>query len=182
MKIREAREGDAVGIAKVHVDSWRTTYRDIIANTFLEALSYDDRERYWQSLLDRTERTSLLYVAEDDDEEIIGFACGGPEREGNPLYKGEIYAIYVLQEAQRRGIGRQLVTTIVQRLLEQSIESLLIWVLADNASRAFYEALGGQYVTEKPIEIGGVKLREVAYGWTDTRPLVNQSDKKSDGK
>jgi L-amino acid N-acyltransferase YncA len=181
MKIREARAEDAASIAKVHVDSWRTTYRDIIANTFLEALSYEDRERYWRSLLERPERTSLLYVAEDDDGEIIGFACGGPEREGNPTYKGEIFAIYVLLEAQRRGIGKQLVAAIVQRLLQQKIESLLIWVLADNPSRAFYEALGGQLVQEKPIEIGGVKLREVAYGWKNIQPLAKSSHPNEQG-
>lgn len=173
MKIREAREEDADSIAKVHVDSWRTTYRGIIANTFLEALSYDDREHYWRGLLAQAERTSLLYVAEDG--EIVGFVCGGPARESNPTYKGEIFAIYIIQEAQRQGIGRQLVAAIVQRLLEQGIDSLLIWVLADNSSRAFYEALGGQWVQEKPIEIGGVKLREVAYGWTDIRPLAGSA-------
>jgi L-amino acid N-acyltransferase YncA len=176
MKIREAREEDAVSIAKIHVDSWRTTYRNIIANTFLEALSYDDRERYWRSLLEKQDRTSLIYVAEDDDGEMIGFACGGPAREDNPTYKGEVFAIYILQEAQRRGIGRHLTTAIVQRLVQQGIESMLIWVLADNPARKFYEALGGQYLQEKQVEIGGVKLREVAYGWTDIRPLTGKTD------
>jgi L-amino acid N-acyltransferase YncA len=178
MKIREARVEDAASIAKVHVDSWRTTYRGIIANTYLEALSYEDRERFWHSLLERTERTTLVYVAEDDDGEIIGFASGGPEHESSQPYKGEVYAIYILREAQKRGIGRQLVTAIVQRLLLQGIESMIIWVLSNNPSRAFYEKLGGQFVQEKPIEIGGVKLREVAYGWTDIRPLAGSTPSK----
>jgi ribosomal protein S18 acetylase RimI-like enzyme len=176
MIVREARAEDAISIAKVHVDSWRTAYRDIIANTYLEALSYDDREHYWQSLLERPERTTLVYVAEDDDGEIVGFASGGPEREGNPTYKGEVFAIYILQQAQRRGIGRQLTAAIVQSLVQQGIESMLIWVLADNPARKFYEALGGQYLQEKPIEIGGVKLLEVAYGWTNIRPLANSKN------
>ncbi len=173
MKVREAREEDADSIARVHVDSWRTTYRGIIANTFLEALSYDDRERYWRSLLVQTGRTSLIYVAEDDDGEIVGFACGGPAREDNPAYRGEVFAIYIIQSAQRRGIGRALIAAIVQRLLQQGIESLLIWVLSENPSTAFYKALGGQQIQEKSIEIGGVKLREIAYGWTDIHPLVS---------
>jgi hypothetical protein len=40
-------------------------------------------------------------------------------------------------------------------------------VLADNPARHFYETLGGQQVTKSQIEIGGVKLDEVAYGWLD---------------
>lgn len=178
MKIREARPDDASGIAKVHVDSWRTTYRNIIANTYLEALSYEDRELFWKGLLEKPDRTSMVYVAEEDDGDIIGFVCGGPAREDSSSYKGEIFAIYILQEAQRRGIGRQLAAAIVQRLLQQGIESLLIWVLADNPSRAFYEALGGQLVQEKPVEIGGVKLREVAYGWTHIQPLAKGPSSK----
>jgi hypothetical protein len=30
MIIRPAKEGDAQSIAKVHVDSWKTTYKDLI--------------------------------------------------------------------------------------------------------------------------------------------------------
>ncbi|KAF0820926.1 MULTISPECIES: hypothetical protein [unclassified Cytobacillus] len=47
MKIRAAELSDAEGIAKVHVDSWRTTYKDIIPENFLENLSYQSREELW---------------------------------------------------------------------------------------------------------------------------------------
>ncbi|WP_306428702.1 hypothetical protein [Robertmurraya siralis] len=40
MIIREATLSDAEGIAKVHVDSWRTTYKGIVSDVFLEQLSY----------------------------------------------------------------------------------------------------------------------------------------------
>ena len=36
MKIRKAIVEDATGIGTVHVDSWRTTYKDIIPDEFLE--------------------------------------------------------------------------------------------------------------------------------------------------
>ncbi len=42
---------------------------------------------------------------------------------------------------------------------------MLIWVLADNPSRRFYERLGGQLVREAEVELGGQRLRELAYGW-----------------
>ena len=51
--------------------------------------------------------------------------------------------------------------------------AVLIWVLAANApARAFYEALGGRYLREQQIEIGGVALPEVAYGWPDAAALA----------
>ncbi|WP_274651023.1 hypothetical protein [Paenibacillus humicola] len=42
---------------------------------------------------------------------------------------------------------------------------MLIWVLSENPNRYFYEALGGRFIREKEIEIGGTKLKESAYGW-----------------
>jgi hypothetical protein len=39
---------------------------------------------------------------------------------------------------------------------------MLVWVLADNPACMFYEAIGGQKVYEKQIDIGGVMLNEVA--------------------
>ncbi|UZM97600.1 hypothetical protein OL548_21075 [Lysinibacillus sp. MHQ-1] len=38
MKIRKAIVEDATGIGTVHVDSWRTTYKDIIPDEFLEKI------------------------------------------------------------------------------------------------------------------------------------------------
>ncbi|EPZ52573.1 hypothetical protein [Alicyclobacillus acidoterrestris] len=39
--IRKAVPDDAAGVAKVHVDSWRTTYREIVNDEFLASLSYE---------------------------------------------------------------------------------------------------------------------------------------------
>ncbi len=52
--------------------------------------------------------------------------------------------------------------------------SMKVWVLADNPFRAFYEALGGKYVSEKEIVIGGAPLIEVAYGWNELNVLLGQ--------
>ena len=56
--------------------------------------------------------------------------------------------------------------------MQAGMPSMLIWVLAKNPSRAFYEALGGQRVYEKQIVIGGETLVEVAYGWRDIHSLT----------
>lgn len=47
MQIRQAQAKDAAGIAKVHVDSWRTTYTNILPAEFLKNLSYDQRTTLW---------------------------------------------------------------------------------------------------------------------------------------
>jgi L-amino acid N-acyltransferase YncA len=171
MVIREASLADAAAIAHVHVDSWRTTYRRIIPDEYLAKLSYDGRTRFWERRLAAMADGEFAYVAEDEAGQIVGIAVGGPERSGDPVYQGELCGIYLLESHQRQGIGRQLTLTIVVRLAQAGIHSMLVWVLAENPSRRFYEALGGQVIRQKPIEIGGVTLDEVAYGWTDTRLL-----------
>lgn len=53
---------------------------------------------------------------------------------------------------------------------------MLVWVLAENPFRRFYEALGGQYVRTEQFELGGAMLDEVAYGWRDIRTLLKRSE------
>lgn len=174
MIVREASLDEAPGIARVHVDTWRTTYGGIVPEDYLAKLSYETRESRWlQMLSTAAENNHFIYVAEDGGGQIVGFADGGSERTSNPVYKGELYAIYINNTYQRQGIGRRLTLSVVERLRLEGFQSMLVWVLADNQACRFYEALGGQKVYEQQIEIGGVMLNEAAYGWIDTRVLVD---------
>jgi len=69
-----------------------------------------------------------------------------------------------------------LAQTVAERLARAGLHSMLVWVLADNPARHFYEALGGQQVRGQQITIGGVTLDEIAYGWTDTGRLVSRTN------
>ncbi|HEY3313846.1 MAG TPA: GNAT family N-acetyltransferase [Bacillota bacterium] len=63
--------------------------------------------------------------------------------------------------------GRRLVAAVVGELTAGGFRSMLVWVLADNPFRRFYESLGGTYLRSQKMEIGGARLNEVAYAWTD---------------
>jgi GNAT superfamily N-acetyltransferase len=170
--IRAATVHDAVAIAKVHVESWRTTYKGIIPDAFLASLSYAQREQFWAQVLTTPGSQTVVYVAVDDRGQVIGFASGGPERSGDASYTGELYAIYLLAPYQGQGIGRQLASTLVAHLIQNGMRTLLLWVLAANPARKFYERLNGQPVYEKTVIIGGVPLIEVAYGWRDAHTIT----------
>jgi len=174
--IRTATVHDAAAIAYVHVESWRTTYQGIVPDDFLARLSYEQREQFWHQILTEPGSHTIVYIAEDERGKVIGFASGGPERSGDPLYTGELYAIYVLAQYQGQGVGRQLVIPLVHRLLQEGMRAMLLWVLAENPARKFYERLGGQPVYEKPVTIGGMPLLEVAYGWQDVQTLVERME------
>ena len=162
--IRPADVDDAAAIARVHVASWRSTYRALLPADFLESLTeaaYTDR---WRRFI--SERSSRVYVVEEGSQDVVGFASGGLERAGETGYRGELYAIYLLESSKRRGYGRELVRAVVGGLREMGLEDMIIWVLRDNrAARDFYERLGGVYVRTQPITLGSVTLEEVSYGW-----------------
>ncbi len=128
--IRAAQLEDAAGVARVHVDCWRTTYKGIFPDELLACLSYEGREQSWQHIL--SDPAQMTFVAEDEAGKIVGFVDGGPEREGDPVYRGELYAIYVLQEVHRRGLGRRLVKELARFLADRHLSSMMLWVLASN--------------------------------------------------
>ena len=174
MIVREARLDDGSAICKVHVDTWRMIYSGIIPEDYLAKFSYEKRESSWVQMLNTAiEDNHFVYVVEDRAGQIIGFADGGLERTSNPIYKGELYAIYILKKYQRKGIGRCLTLSVVERLFRLGIHSMIVWVLVDNPACKFYEALGGEKIYEKQVEKGGIMLNEIAYGWIDIQFLIS---------
>jgi ribosomal protein S18 acetylase RimI-like enzyme len=161
--VRPVALEDAAAIARVHVASWRTTYRGMLPDDFLASLSEAQYTERWSRVIG--EGSSRVYVVEEP-EGIVGFASGGRERAGEGGFAGELYAIYVLDGSRRHGHGRELVRAVAGALREMRLPDMIVWVLRDNtAARQFYEHLGGVYVRSQPITIGTATLEEVSYGW-----------------
>lgn len=171
MQIREANRDDAPAIAKVTVDTWRTAYRGIIKDDYLDSLSYAQREKGWREY---PFHDSFIFVAEDASNNIIGFAAAGPERESHPLYRGELYAIYIDQYQQNRGIGSTLFQSVAEKFMQAGINSLLLWVLADNPYRRFYERWGGKLIESKLFVMDSTSHVITAYGWPDIKQTFNK--------
>lgn len=162
--LRPALPADAGGLARVGVETWRTTYQGIMSDETLAGLSVEARAQGWRGRLETSDPQSFVFLLETNGE-VIGFSSGGVERDGDPVYRGEIYALYLLKEYQHQGLGRRLVEASARSLLENGMTTMLIWVLRDNPSRRFYEAIGGKYLRERMINIQSQNLPEVAYGW-----------------
>ena len=169
--IRKATWADAPAIASVHVESWKTTYGGIVPDAYLETLTVEEKQTLWEKVLRQSDHS--VFVAEENGR-VVGFVSGGPNRAADGLiakYDGELYAIYLLKEVQGKGLGRQLVQALVGDLTQKGIHSLVVWVLADNPSRGFYERLGGEKLAEERVEIGGKALWEWCYGWQDMQTM-----------
>jgi len=171
LTIRSATPDDVEQIAHVHVDSWRTTYPGIVPGEYLAALSIPDRVTAWREGI---ASGIAVHVAQLNGE-IVGFISGGPIREPIGIYDGELYAVYLLQQAQGQGIGRALLQGLAGWLLGQGLKSMAVWVLEQNPAKNFYMRTGAERLVSKNIEIGGAILSEAAYGWPDLRSLVKDS-------
>jgi ribosomal protein S18 acetylase RimI-like enzyme len=123
--------------------------------------------------MDSSHRTTL-FVAEDDQVGIVGFAACGRARDSRWGYSGELYAIYLNQSMQRMGFGKRLVLSVARDLKARGLDSMLVWVLADNPYKRFYESIGGTIVGMSEISLGGEKLKESGYGWRDLDSLVSR--------
>lgn len=164
--VREAKLEDIKDIAKVHVDSWRTTYHEIIPIDYLNSLNYKEFEDKWKS-----RSLKGVFVAQDEMDSVFGFASFGPIRSEQEGYDGELYAIYLLEERQRQGAGRALLAKGAEFLLQHGFSSMFVWVIEQNPSIIFYQAYSPERVAEDNFEIAGVRLKEVGLGWPDLSAL-----------
>ncbi|SMF82677.1 L-amino acid N-acyltransferase YncA [Paenibacillus uliginis N3/975] len=165
MIIRQATAADAEGIAQVHVNSWKTTYKGIVSEDYLDALTVESRLEGWKWRLENPSADIEILVLEDPVGRIVGFMNFGSEREQKRNSEGELYAVYLLQEAQGKGWGRQLFIQMLEVMKSMGYTSLLVWVLEGNPAIHFYKALGGKKVRQKEIEIAGELHQELALKW-----------------
>ncbi|MCW5748052.1 MAG: GNAT family N-acetyltransferase [Alphaproteobacteria bacterium] len=168
MRVRPARPADAATLARIYVAAWRDAYAGILPDGMLVGMSDVRHAAAWQQELAARDRHSDTLVAEDDDG-VIGLVTVGPARRASraQLEGGEIYRLYVAPEHQGEGAGKALMMAAFDWLISRQVDAVIVWVLAENPSRFFYEAMGGRRLGEKSDSIGGVKVREIAYGWTD---------------
>ncbi|MEL7647713.1 MAG: GNAT family N-acetyltransferase [Sedimentibacter sp.] len=167
MIIREAKISDALSIAKVNVDTWRSTYKGILSNEYLNNLSYEQREQAMKNIINNSKKDGIsIFVIEESINRIVGFFTCGRERNNDEIYHGELYAIYIIEEYQNKGIGKMLFNHVQERLSSQKLHPMLIWVLEENKPACnFYEIRGGNRIKERYINIENEILKEVAYGF-----------------
>jgi L-amino acid N-acyltransferase YncA len=172
-KIRKAQLADAKGIAKVHIQSWRETYRGIVADEYLKNLSLTKRIRRWQEMLSKPTKESWTFVSEDTKSRVVAFASAGRSRDmDNKKFKGELYAIYILKKHQGAGLGFRLVKKLCSTLTKYGMNNMFVAVLKDNTSKNFYTKLGAQLFKTAKIKIGKQKLVEEYYGWKNLKHFV----------
>jgi len=176
--IRPATIADAAVLAHIHVEGWRAAYDGQVDPDFLVQLSVSERESDWKRWFADSGMHVLL--AEDTGGVPCGLISFGKLRTPipgaspiRPPYSAEIYAFYILPAYWRQGLGKELLQAAVQALRPLKHRSLSLWVLEKNARAvAFYKTMGGERCGKKDIEIGKSKVRDICFGWRDTKIIA----------
>jgi ribosomal protein S18 acetylase RimI-like enzyme len=165
--IRPSTVEDDVGIRKVQVATWKSTYRGMIPDEILDQMTVENPPKRSKQPDPKLVASRRAFVAVNGNEEIIGFSAGGASRTNDHDFLSELWAIYVLQSHQGQGIGKALFEAI-RNALSTSHAKMIIWVLQENHSaHRFYERLGGERLPlRKPfMRDGKAVAQEIAFGW-----------------
>ncbi len=155
IELRRAVPDDAPTMATVHIAAWRTAYRGLVPNTFLDALDHKQRSEQFRRFI--AGRKADTWIVECDGESI-GHLTIGPARDDDldARITGEIWGIYLLPASWRHGIGTHVCRKAEALLYQRGFESIVLWVFDGNRrARQFYETL--QYAPDgatRSIDVG----------------------------
>jgi len=172
VSLRVASVEDAEVIATVQVASWLTTYPGLVAREYLDTLSVRDRAAAWTRWFSGERGEPPTALLAESAGSPIGFAAGGRIREPQAGFDAELYAIYLLFDAQGHGLGTRLLRTWASLMVARGFRSAVVRVLADNPARRFYERRGARWLRDGELTIGSERYGEVWFGWDDLKAIA----------
>ena len=146
-------DAEICGKAYVHFKSWHESYSDIVDADYLKnKVTLEKCEAMAKRFPDN------VLIAKDG-ERVVGFAAYGKYRDES-FSGGEIYAIYVLEEYQKRKIGYSLMKAALEELAEYDRVALLVF--KDNKKAIdFYEKVGFRPDGTENVFTLGTELTEI---------------------
>ena len=135
MTIREANAGDADGVAAI--------YAPIVTDT---VISFEEEPPSTEEMARRIDESHLWLVAEED-ERIAGYAYAAPFHP-RAAYRWSVeVSVYLAEDARGKGVGKRLVTELVDRLRDMGfVNAFGGTALPNPASERLLESLGFEQV------------------------------------
>lgn len=162
---REATIEDIPQIAVVHVRSWQKSFAGIAPQEYLDKMSVENRIEKFEKAFSQNSFYKM-FVAETSAKGIVGFADFG-KAPGENSSEADLYAIYFLQEFQRKGIGGNLFRRCQKEMSANGFDSMSLDALEKSPYRKFYEKMGGRVVGAGKHKLGEVEFKTVIYRWDD---------------
>ncbi len=173
MTLRAAQPGDAPAIAMLHANSWRSAYRGILGDEFLDGVLDENRRAVWASRLCDEPQGNQIILVDEDAGQIHGFACAFID--ADPEWGTLLDNLHVVPDLKGQGLGRRLMAAIAAAVLQAASKPMLhLWAYEKNlAARRFYERLGGVVTaSEEEPTPDGARATVVCYFWPQLSQLA----------
>lgn len=128
---------------------WPNAYENILSN---QQLNYMLEMFYSIDSLEKQFDNGHVFLLIEDDQNFIGFASY--EINCNNSNKTKLQKLYVLPEIQGKGIGKQVIDYIKEKVVLSNNLALFLNVNKYNTAKDFYQKYGFQIIKEEVIDIG----------------------------
>jgi GNAT superfamily N-acetyltransferase len=144
LRVRPAEPDDAEAMVQLTASGWRTAYRGMVPDSYIERLPISGWRHDIAAGLRSPEGDSFTWIA-DVEGGAAGYcfvaAPGREEPKGSRV--AELVAIYVEPSRWGQGLGRALMESSLEEATRHSYEEIVLWTFERNErARAFYDQLG----------------------------------------
>src|SRR5258705_4236823 len=173
----EATGHDAAANARLHAESWRSAYRGMLSEEYLDHRVHHERAGLWQQRFSEQSEKPFFAILAETETELAGFACAFPDE--HPTYGAFLDNLHLVRQRTGQGIGRRLLTPVAERLLaDERRGGLYLWVIEQNIrARRFYSQAGGLEVGRETLSMpDGSRVMEMRCYWPDPARLLLTED------
>jgi len=173
--LRDATASDSASIAQLHAESWRSAYRGILSDEYLETRAHSERAELWQTRFSERAGNPFFVILAELGAQLAGFACVFPKE--HPIFGSYVDNLHVAPQLTRKGIGKRLLADVGRRLIaDQTPGGVYLWAIEqNNNARQFYSRVGAVEVgCEEFAMPDGGHVKEVRCYWPSPAELLQQ--------
>ena len=133
IQVRRAVSQDADALCDAHVAAWRSAYRGLFPDEYLDSDEFETARRNgWRQT--RWLHNDTVMFAGLIDDDVLGFGHVG-QSDGEDSSLGEVFGFYVHPQAWGSSLAPQLMQACHDQLAKMGFGSAVLWVLRDNPLR-----------------------------------------------
>jgi GNAT superfamily N-acetyltransferase len=172
--LRQRVASDADRMAALHTESWRSSYRGILSDEYLDGAIFDERRNYWQKSFSASEPERGFILTVERAGEVVAFVSVYLNEE--PEYGALLHNLHVRPYLKGHGLGKLLMSEAARWVLARDVQQMYLWVFeANSEARTFYEALNGKAIEQKLQMVAGNAERNLfRYVWRELKPLFGE--------
>ena len=151
LRVRPAEPGDAEAMVQLTASGWRSAYRGMVPDSYIERLPISGWRHDIAAGLRSPDGDSFTWIADVDGSSAGYCFVAAPGREEPEESRvAELVAIYVDPSRWGQGLGRALMVSSLEEAARRGYEEIVLWTFERNQrARAFYDQLGWDDVGQR---------------------------------